>query len=134
MGDVGSAFLGFVLAVLAIIAARYDSSHTSFLVMPLLLFNFIYDTFFTFLRRLLRGDRVVDAHRTHLYQLCSRLGYSHRTVSLFQYSMCVVQGLGAVWMVNIPGAERMFMFVPFLLFQVMYSYIVIRRAKAMRLL
>lgn len=134
MGDVGSAFLGFVFAVLAIIAARYDSSHTSFLVMPLLLFNFIYDTFFTFLRRLLRGDRVVDAHRTHLYQLCSRLGYSHRTVSLFQYGMCVVQGLGAVWMVNIPGAERMFMFVPFLLFQVLYSYIVIQRAKAMRLL
>ena len=41
MGDVGSAFLGFVFAVLAIIAARYDSSHTSFLVMPLLLFNFM---------------------------------------------------------------------------------------------
>jgi len=58
MGDVGSTFLGFSFAVLAIIAARYDNSHTSFLVMPLLLFNFIWDTFFTFLRRLLRGEPV----------------------------------------------------------------------------
>ena len=134
MGDVGSAFLGFVFAVLAIIAASHDTSHTSFLVMPLLLFNFIYDTFFSFLRRLLHGERVVDAHRTHLYQLCNRMGYSHRSVSLFHYGMCVVQGLGAVWMVNIPGAERMFMFLPFLFFQILYSCIVIRRAKTMQLL
>lgn len=134
MGDVGSAFLGFVFAVMAIIATSHDISHTSFLVMPLLLFNFIYDTFFTFLRRLLSGERVIDAHRTHLYQLCNRLGYSHRSVSLCQYGMCVIQGLGAVWMVNIQGAQRMFIFLPFLLFQILYTYIVVRRAKAMRLL
>jgi len=134
MGDVGSSFLGFVFAVLAIIAARYDVSHTSFLVMPLLLFNFIYDTFFTFIRRLLRGERVVDAHRTHLYQLVNRLGYSHQAVSLFHYGVCLIQGLGAVWMVNISGSERMFVFLPFLLFQMLYSYIVINRAKQSRLI
>ena len=134
MGDVGSAFLGFVFAVLAIIAANHDASHTSFLVMPLLLFNFIYDTFFTFLRRLLRGERVFDAHRVHLYQLCNRFGYSHRAVCLLQYGMCVSQGIGAIWMVNIPGAQRIFVFVPFLLFQVLYSYFVIRRASARQLL
>jgi UDP-GlcNAc:undecaprenyl-phosphate GlcNAc-1-phosphate transferase len=134
MGDVGSAFLGFVFAVLAIIAARYDSSHTSFLVMPLLLLNFIFDTFFTFVRRLMCGERVVDAHRAHLYQLCNRLGLSHKAVCFVQYGMCVTQGLGAVWMVNIPGAERMLVFLPFLLFQAVYAFFVIRRARAMRLL
>ncbi len=134
MGDVGSAFLGFAFAVLAIIAARYDSSHTPFLIMPLLLFNFIYDTFFTFIRRLLRGERVVDAHRTHLYQLCNRLGYSHREVSLFHYGMCIVQGLGAVWMVNTPSIERLYVFAPFFLFQIAYSFIVIRRARKLELL
>jgi UDP-GlcNAc:undecaprenyl-phosphate GlcNAc-1-phosphate transferase len=134
LGDVGSAFLGFVFAVLAIIGARYDASHTSFLVIPLLLFNFIYDTFFTFVRRFLREERVVDAHRTHLYQLFNRLGYSHRTVSLFHYAVCIVQGLAAVWMVNIPGSERMLVFLPFLLFQVLYSYIIVTRAKQSLLL
>jgi UDP-GlcNAc:undecaprenyl-phosphate/decaprenyl-phosphate GlcNAc-1-phosphate transferase len=129
MGDVGSAFLGFVFAVLAIIAARYDHSHTSFMVMPLLLFNVIYDTFFTFIRRSLRGDRVLDAHRTHLYQLFNRLGYSHRTVSLFHYCVCIIQGLAAVWMVNIPGSGRVFVFVPFLILQILYSFVIINSAK-----
>lgn len=134
MGDVGSTFLGFAFAVLAIIAARYDQSHTSFLVMPLLLFNFIYDTFFTFMRRWLRGDRVIDAHRTHLYQLTNRLGYSHRAVSLFHYCVCVLQGIGAIGMVNITGGRRMLVFLPFLAFQVIYTIIIIRRARAAGLL
>ena len=34
MGDLGSTFVGFVFAALAVIALRYDHSHTSFLVMP----------------------------------------------------------------------------------------------------
>lgn len=128
MGDVGSTFLGFVFAVLAIIAARYDFSHTSFFVMPLLLFNFIYDTFFTFFRRLSRGERVIDAHRTHLYQLFQQIGYSHLTVSMFHYSVCVLQGIGAVWMVHIPGNRRLLVFLPFLCFQIIYSYIIMKSA------
>ena len=128
MGDVGSAFLGFVFAVLAIIAARYDRSHTSFMVMPLLLFNFIYDTFFTFLRRLFRGQPVHLAHRTHLYQLFNRLGYTHRTVSLYHYGVCILQGIAAAWMVNIPGAERMLVFIPFLVVQIAYSGVIIAQA------
>jgi UDP-GlcNAc:undecaprenyl-phosphate GlcNAc-1-phosphate transferase len=134
MGDVGSAFLGFVFAVLAIIAARYDHSHTSFMVMPLLLFNVIYDTFFTFVRRLLRGERVIDAHRTHLYQLFNRIGYSHRVVSSFHYGMGILQGIAAIWMVNISSGERTLVFLPFLVLQVLYSYVIMRLAKKAGLL
>jgi UDP-GlcNAc:undecaprenyl-phosphate GlcNAc-1-phosphate transferase len=129
MGDVGSTFLGFVFAVLAIIAARYDYSHTSFFVMPLLLFNFIYDVSFTFSRRLSRGERVIDAHRTHLYQLFQQIGYGHLEVSLFHYGVCVLQGIGAVWMVHIPGNRRLLDFLPFLCFQIVYSYIIMKSAK-----
>jgi len=129
MGDVGSAFLGFVFAIMAIIAARYDHSHTSFFVMPLLLFNFIYDTLFTFIRRLIKGENVTEAHRTHLYQLFSRLGYSHRTVSLSHYAMSVLQGLGAIYMVNIVGDKRILIFLPFLGMQAVYSVLIVKRAR-----
>jgi UDP-GlcNAc:undecaprenyl-phosphate/decaprenyl-phosphate GlcNAc-1-phosphate transferase len=129
MGDVGSTFLGFVFAVLAIIAARYDISHTSFFVMPLLLFNLIYDTFFTFIRRLLTGEKVFEAHRTHLYQLFQQAGHSHLTVSLFHYGICIIQGIGAVWMVHIPGNKRLLVFLPFLIFQIIYSYVIIKSAR-----
>jgi len=129
MGDVGSAFLGFTFAGLAIMGARPDGAHISFLVVPLLLFNFIYDTAFTFIRRLSGGERVTEAHRMHLYQLCNRLGWSHLQVSLFQYAMCVAQGMAAVWMARAPGAGRAWIFLPFVIFSMLYSTIVIHRAR-----
>lgn len=126
MGDVGSIFLGFVFASLAIIASLYDKSHTSFLVMPMLLFNVIFDTFFTFVRRCIRRENVFQPHRSHLYQLLQRAGYSHLEVSLMQYCFCFLQGLGALWMVNIPGNTRLYIFIPFLLLQLAYATLVMR--------
>ena len=129
MGDVGSAFLGFVFATLAIIAARYDESRTSFLVMPMLLFHFIYDTLFTFARRVYRGENPMQAHRTHLYQLLIRSGYTHLEVTLLLSCMAFLQGLGAIWMVNIPGNERLYVFIPFLIIQIIYSRLTLKRAR-----
>ncbi|OHE23957.1 MAG: UDP-phosphate alpha-N-acetylglucosaminyl 1-phosphate transferase [Syntrophus sp. RIFOXYC2_FULL_54_9] len=135
MGDVGSAFLGFTFAVLAIVAARYDRSHTSFFVMPLLLFHFIYDTAFTFSRRLLSRQKVTEAHRTHLYQLFQRLGYNHPTVAVFHYGLSLLQGVAAVLMVNAPGdSRRLLFFAPFIAVEVIYSYIIIKSAKKAGLL
>ncbi len=129
MGDVGSAFLGFVFASLAIIAALYDHSHTSLFVMPLLLFHFIYDTFFTFMRRLLSGEYVFEAHRSHLYQLLHQLGHSHAQVSLFYWGIGIAQGIGCLWMVTIPDNRRLLVFLPYLVFQIAYSVSVVRKAK-----
>ena len=134
MGDVGSSFLGFVFATLAIIAALYDYSHTSLFVMPLLLFNFIFDTFYTFMRRMVNGENVFTGHKTHLYQLFNQLGYSHGAVSLFHFAVCTAQGLGAWLMVNIQNEKRMFVFIPFLVFQIIYSTIIVRKAKKAELI
>jgi UDP-GlcNAc:undecaprenyl-phosphate GlcNAc-1-phosphate transferase len=113
MGDVGSTFLGFTFATLAIVAARYDLGHTSLFVMPLLLFHFIFDSIFTFARRLMSGENVFQAHRTHLYQLINRLGYSHKVVTSAYAGAAVIQGFAAVWMVGLPGEQRLLVFLPF---------------------
>jgi UDP-GlcNAc:undecaprenyl-phosphate GlcNAc-1-phosphate transferase len=134
MGDVGSATLGFVFATLAIIAARYDASHTSFMVMPLLVFTFIYDTSFTFFRRLLKGENVTQPHKTHLFQLLHQLGYSHRTVTLGHCAAATVLGLLAYWMSRIPGSKRAGVFVPVLLMHVAYTLWVMRQVKKRGLL
>lgn len=134
MGDVGSTFLGFAFATISIIASLYDNAHTSLLVIPLLLFHFIYDTFFTFMRRLLKGENVFQAHRTHLYQLFNRMGYPHVTVTFFYYGVAILQGFGAMWMVTIPGIERILVFVPFLIFQIVYTIIIVTCAKKRGLL
>lgn len=113
MGDVGSSFLGFSFANLAIVAARHDLGHTSMFVMPLLFFHFIFDSIFTFIRRLINGDNVFQAHRTHLYQLLNRLGYSHKAVTLIYAGLAVIQGIAAIWMVGLPGEQRLLVFLPF---------------------
>jgi UDP-GlcNAc:undecaprenyl-phosphate GlcNAc-1-phosphate transferase len=134
MGDVGSTFLGFTFATLAIISSLYDNAHTSLLVIPLLLFHFIYDTFFTFIRRLIAGENVFQAHRTHLYQLLNRMGYSHTKVTLFYCAMGIFQGIGVLWMMTIPDVERLLAFTPYLAFQILYSSIIIYFAKKKNLL
>lgn len=128
MSDVGSQFLGFVFAVLAVIASQYESAHTSFLVMPLLFFHFIYDTTLTFLRRLIHREKIAAAHRSHLYQLANRLGLSHVQVSLYHYLIAILQGLGALWLIHLPPDRRALAFAPFFLFQCGYALVILVRA------
>lgn len=128
MGDAGSTFFGFAFAVLALIGAHFDLGHLSFYVVPMLLFQFIFDTFFTFVRRLLRGEPVHQAHRTHLYQLLQRSGYSHRAVTLFHYAVAVAQGFGAIAIVKLDPPYRALPFLPFLAFNAAYAWWVLRRA------
>ncbi|MCH7536074.1 MAG: undecaprenyl/decaprenyl-phosphate alpha-N-acetylglucosaminyl 1-phosphate transferase [Bacteroidetes bacterium] len=134
MGDVGSIFIGFTFATLAIIASRYDSAHTSFLVMPLLLFNIVYDVIFTMVRRLLKGENITQAHKSHLYQLMNQSGYTHLEVTLTHYCMAFLQGLGALWMVQIVGPDRLYVFIPFILLQIIYTTLVMHKAKSVKLL
>lgn len=129
LGDVGSAFIGFTFATLAIIAARYDASHTSFLVMPLLMLNLIFDVFITLVRRIINKQNLLQAHREHLYQLLIRSEFNHREVALLHYCMVFLQGLGAMWMVVTPGSQRAFIFLPFIALQIVYAIWVLRRAK-----
>ena len=129
MGDVGSQFIGFSFAVLAVIAAEIDVSRTSFLIVPLLFFNFIFDTVFTFCRRAIRREDVTQAHRSHLYQLLNQLGWSHAKVSLFHFAIAITQGVGAILLLSCGPEERMFVFLPFLGFQMVYAVLVIRQAR-----
>ena len=129
MGDVGSQFIGFTFAALAVIAAEIDASRTSFLVVPLLFFNFLFDTVFTFFRRALRGEDVTQAHRTHLYQLLNQLGWSHVRVSLLHYTMTALQGIGAFVMIGLGPDTRMMVFLPFIGLQIVYATVVMTAAR-----
>ncbi|QRY78720.1 glycosyltransferase family 4 protein [Pseudomonas sp. PDNC002] len=80
MGDAGSGFLGLMLGGLAVQAA---------MVSPQLIWGwlilmgvFVVDATFTLVHRLLRGERVYEAHRSHAYQRASRRYRSHLRVTL----------------------------------------------------
>lgn len=75
MGDVGSGYLGYVIAVLGIAAARkWD---VGLIVWGTLSLIFLADTAVTLVRRAIRGERVYTAHRQHAYQWAARRWRSH---------------------------------------------------------
>src|ERR1039458_2041000 len=92
MGDVGSAPVGFLLAVLTLWLAR---SVGWWLLVPLVLLhaNFVLDTGITLLRRLFKGERWYDAHREHFYQRLIRSGRSHPFVTGLEMALQAL-GLG----------------------------------------
>ena len=80
MGDAGSGFLGCMVATLAL-----WSSHTAphlFWAWFILGGCFMVDATTTLVRRVARGERFNEAHRSHAYQYAARKCRSHRTVSL----------------------------------------------------
>jgi Fuc2NAc and GlcNAc transferase len=79
MGDVGSAFLGFSLAALAIAMCARDALPIE--VFVILGGVFIVDATVTLLRRLVRGDRWYEAHRSHAYQQLARRWQGHLPVT-----------------------------------------------------
>jgi len=80
MGDAGSGYLGYGVAVLALAAAR--ESPVALLVWLILGGLFFVDATVTLARRLARGERVYEAHRSHAYQWLARRWQSHLRVTL----------------------------------------------------
>ncbi|RUM67354.1 MAG: glycosyl transferase, partial [Sulfurospirillum sp.] len=79
MGDVGSTFIGFVVAVLLLYHTR--TFHEG-LIWLLLTAPFWFDATYTLLRRLINGEKITQAHRKHLFQRAVIGGLSHRSVTL----------------------------------------------------
>lgn len=80
MGDAGSGFLGITLGILSLQAAWV--SPQLFWAWLILLGVFVCDATFTLARRLLRGDKVYEAHRSHGYQYASRYFGKHLPVTM----------------------------------------------------
>jgi UDP-N-acetylmuramyl pentapeptide phosphotransferase/UDP-N-acetylglucosamine-1-phosphate transferase len=75
MGDVGSTFLGYSFAALPVLAARYDPRFI--LAGMLLVWPVIFDSAFTVLRRIWRGEPIFSRHRTFLFHRLEQAGWKH---------------------------------------------------------
>jgi Fuc2NAc and GlcNAc transferase len=78
MGDVGSGFLGFILAILGLAASQGENIPIEAWV--ILGGVFEVDATVTLLRRVIRGDRWFAAHRMHAYQHVARRCSAHLPV------------------------------------------------------
>lgn len=80
MGDAGSGFVGLMLGLLSVHAAKLDPE--LFWGWLILLGAFIVDATYTLLSRMARGERFYEAHCSHAYQTAARKFKSHKAVSL----------------------------------------------------
>jgi UDP-N-acetylmuramyl pentapeptide phosphotransferase/UDP-N-acetylglucosamine-1-phosphate transferase len=77
LGDVGSLPIGLLLFWLLLQLA--GSGHlAAAILLPL---YYVADATITLMRRLVRGERITEAHRTHFYQIAVVRGFSVMTVA-----------------------------------------------------
>jgi Fuc2NAc and GlcNAc transferase len=94
MGDVGSGALGaafIVLGLLTIEARGWSIFHAFLPLAPLVL-----DEILTLARRLVRGENVLRAHRSHVYQLLVAAGWSHGRVTAMYGAASAILGAAAL--------------------------------------
>lgn len=96
MGDTGSTFLGFTLAVIS--AKGFIKSYTAItIVVAILVLGLpIFDTSFAILRRLINRQPVMKADRGHLHHRLVDKGYSHKRAVLTLYGISGVFGIAGV--------------------------------------
>ncbi len=96
MGDGGSLFLGMVFALLVVRLTQQSSNPSCLGALLLLCSVYLYDSGFTLIRRLRRGENIFRAHRSHLYQRLVMAGLSHVMITNLYLFMHVLMGSLAV--------------------------------------
>lgn len=103
MGDVSSAFLGFLFAALPVMAWQVSAQSALGARLPvfaaLVVWPFLGDGALTFARRLLKREPVWKPHRSHLYQRLVQSGWTHAQVSSLYAGWAVAGSVVAlVWL------------------------------------
>ncbi len=104
LGDVGSAPLGYLAAVLGLWGMRVGAWPAA---VPLLVFApFWTDATVTLARRVLTGQRFWEPHRSHAYQRLARAGWGHRATTLAGAGWMLASLVLAWAYVALPEASR----------------------------
>jgi UDP-GlcNAc:undecaprenyl-phosphate GlcNAc-1-phosphate transferase len=130
MGDVGSQFCGFMLAVLGVAATHYQQVSLSFLVVPLLLSGVLLDVLVTLVRRAMTGQTIAQAHRGHLYQVAHRSGMDARWIAAVYWGFAMFGGMVVIAFLQAPTDWKpVVIFAPLLPFGLWAGYVVKRAAR-----
>jgi len=101
LGDVGSLPIGLLLFWMLLQLA--GSGHLAAAV--LLPFYYVADATITLLRRIVRGEPITEAHRTHFYQLAVIRGLSVRTVVQSVFAVNIALAALAILSIRVSSVE-----------------------------
>ena len=131
MGDSGSMFLGYIIAVISLLGFK-NVTLTSFLVPILILAIPILDTFFAIVRRLLKKESLAKADKEHFHhQILKRAGNQTKTVLIIYLIQILFSSASIVYVLRNPKLGQIIYIILFviILWIVLTTNIVFDRKK-----
>jgi UDP-GlcNAc:undecaprenyl-phosphate GlcNAc-1-phosphate transferase len=107
-GDVGSISMGFILAF-TLIALVLKTSEFAYI---LLVATYGIDAVLTIVQRLIKGENIFKAHRSHLYQyLANEKGWSHISVSTVYAFLQLVISAVTIYLIHLGAPLLVFVLI-----------------------
>ncbi|AVR00527.1 undecaprenyl-phosphate alpha-N-acetylglucosaminyl 1-phosphate transferase [Oceanobacillus iheyensis] len=100
MGDSGSNFLGYMIAVVSMLGLFKNIALFSFIIPIIVLAVPIFDTLFAIVRRAYNKENIMMADNKHVHYQLLHAGYSHRTTVLIIYGFSALFGAMAILFSN----------------------------------
>ncbi|PAV31309.1 undecaprenyl-phosphate alpha-N-acetylglucosaminyl 1-phosphate transferase [Virgibacillus profundi] len=100
MGDTGSLFLGYSIAVISILGLFKNITLFSFIIPVIVLAVPIFDTLFAMVRRMLSGEKIMMPDKKHIHHQLLLAGFSHKTSVLIIYAFSILFGALAILFSN----------------------------------
>lgn len=96
LGDTGSMFLGFTIAVLAVMGVAKSATFISVIIPVVILGLPLLDTTCAIIRRFIGQVPIMQPDKEHLHHRLMKLGLNHRQTVLCIYCVNIVLGLSAI--------------------------------------
>lgn len=100
MGDSGSNFLGYMIAVVSMLGLFKNIALFSFIIPIIVLAVPIFDTLFAIVRRAYNKEGIMNADNKHIHYQLLAAGYSHRKTVLIIYAFSALFGVMAILFSN----------------------------------
>lgn len=95
LGDSGALMIGFIIDFVSLLGFKNITFISLFFPIIILAVPFI-DTLFAMIRRVKKGQHIMQADKSHLHHKLLALGYSHRQTVLLIYSIAILFSLSSI--------------------------------------
>ncbi len=106
MGDVGSQFLGFVLATSSVVGMFKMHTMVTFVIPLMALAVPLADTTFAFVRRIAKGQSPFHADRGHFHHRLLDMGLTQKQAVTVLYGISAIMGLLAIVLTGVSSSAR----------------------------
>ena len=124
MGDSGSLFIGYSLALFAVILCRGNTSHISAVTPLLILVLPIIDTLIVMVCRWRSGLALSSPDNRHIHHRLLGVGFGHKATVIIIYSLSYLMAIVAIGVSRLPDYQQLALLVPIvLLLALLHRYI-----------